>query len=455
MKLSIRTKIFLGFLTMLLLMIASSFYAVLNLRDLNNYTHRIIRDNVVVVEDSKALIDNLVDRESAFMKFVVLKDDAFAAAFWNKTASFRAKLEEVKSRDLGNRQLLEHIAALNDEYEAFCRQVQAKKETLKLVNLDVQIQQKSRSFVERIAVEIKRMQYASQDDTEKQMAAINKLSKRTLNVTLALFAFALLSGIGFSALLAHSISHPLRRLERAAFLVGQGEFEQNIEINSNDEIGALAKAFAKMMEKLKVLEAVSLDASPLTGLPGNLAIEREVKKRLLNGQHFALCHVDLDNFKPFVDKYGYAWGSEVIKEIANILQNRIKPSANEDVFIGHIGGDDFVIIAAVEEAERICRLLVQSFAPNLNSFYSEEDRQRGYIISKDRKGKEGRFPLITVTIAMVTSMDKKFQDPLDMAKTAAELKEYGKTLEGSNYVRLDDYQAAHANTKPTEIIADA
>jgi GGDEF domain-containing protein len=150
--------------------------------------------------------------------------------------------------------------------------------------------------------------------------------------------------------------------------------------------------------------------------------------------------VDLDNFKPFADKYGYAWGSEVIKEVSRILMEEIKITDQEGDFFGHIGGDDFVIISEPRRADAFCSLLIKEFDKHIMKFYSEKDKQTGFIVGKDRKGIQQTFPLMTMSIAMVTDDGTRFQNPLDMAKKAAELKEYAKTLPGSNYVKQEDME---------------
>jgi GGDEF domain-containing protein len=168
-----------------------------------------------------------------------------------------------------------------------------------------------------------------------------------------------------------------------------------------------------------------------------MAIEMEIQKRLSEKKPFSLCHVDLDNFKPFADKYGYAWGSEVIKEVAHILTENVHTTDLDGDFVGHVGGDDFIVITGSERAEQVCQKIVEEFDRRSMRFYSEKDRQKGFIIGKDRQGIQQSFPLVTVTIAVVTDDGSKFQGPLDMAKRAAELKEYAKTLPGSNYVKQE------------------
>jgi GGDEF domain-containing protein len=150
--------------------------------------------------------------------------------------------------------------------------------------------------------------------------------------------------------------------------------------------------------------------------------------------------VDLDNFKPFADKYGYAWGSEVIKEVANILTGYISDERIEGLFIGHIGGDDFVVIGNPDQVQSICRKLVVDFEKSIMGYYAQEDAENGYFIGKNRQGIMQKFPLITITAAIVTDDGSRFKNPLDMARMAAELKEYAKMLPGSNYVTEQDVE---------------
>jgi len=163
-------------------------------------------------------------------------------------------------------------------------------------------------------------------------------------------------------------------------------------------------------------------------------------KRLEAKLPFSLCHVDLDNFKPFADNYGYAWGSEVIKEVAGLLAEKMQEMKTPGDFLGHIGGDDFVILSVPGRAEELCRRIIAGFDERIRKYYTEEDRKQGFFVGKDRKGIEQVFPLISVTMAIVTDDGSRFRSPLDMAETAARLKEYAKTLPGSNYVTEKDVQ---------------
>ncbi len=130
----------------------------------------------------------------------------------------------------------------------------------------------------------------------------------------------------------------------------------------------------------------------------------------------------------------------MIKEVASLLTGYIGEEPMKEIFIGHIGGDDFVVIGEPDQVESICRKLVVDFEKRIMSYYAKEDAQNGYFIGKNRQGIRQKFPLITITAAIVTDDGSRFKNPLDMARMAAELKEYAKMLPGSNYVTEQDIE---------------
>jgi len=242
---------------------------------------------------------------------------------------------------------------------------------------------------------------------------INLRSMEAMHITAILAGLSLLLGVLLTIAITLNILRPLKRLEAATEHIAAGNFDTRIEMEREDEIGHLSSAFNRMTERLKALEMQLLDASPLTRLPGNLAIEREIERRLKQGRPFSLCHIDLDNFKPFADVYGYAWGSEMIKETAAILEEALQVEGTTDDFIGHIGGDDFVLLAEPERALRISRYVVRIFNDRTGKYYTEEDRNRGSITALDRMGKWQDFPLVTVTISVVTDDGSRFKLPVE------------------------------------------
>jgi diguanylate cyclase (GGDEF)-like protein len=178
-----------------------------------------------------------------------------------------------------------------------------------------------------------------------------------------------------------------------------------------------------------------LEANPLTRLPGNVSILKELSKRIENKSLFAVCYLDLDKFKSYNDKYGFEHGDEVIRETARLLIRATQDNGNRDDFVGHIGGDDFVILTTPDKAGVLCQKVILDFENLAPSFYNEKDRNNGYITGKDRKGVEQKIPLLSVSIGIVTNEYRKITHVAQIGEIGAELKAYAKSLERSNYVK--------------------
>ena len=332
---------------------------------------------------------------------------------------------------------MSQISSLHKQYDDFFNQTVTLVNGNHVEDATKVSETESQKVIEDMATMLRDIGTKAENNIDARMNLIRTHGIRASRITITLSAIGLIIGLALALLITYNISRPLKELKKATEHIADGKFEYDLNIKRPDEIGILADAFSFMMERLKVLESLLLDASPLTGLPGNMAIEMEIQKRLSERRPFSLCHVDLDNFKPFADKYGYAWGSEVIKEVAHILAETVHTTDLDGDFVGHVGGDDFIVITGSERAEEVCQKIVEEFDRRSMRFYSEKDRQKGFIVGKDRQGKQQEFPLVTMTIAVVTDDGSKFQGPLDMAKKAAELKEYAKTLPGSNYVKQE------------------
>jgi GGDEF domain-containing protein len=176
------------------------------------------------------------------------------------------------------------------------------------------------------------------------------------------------------------------------------------------------------------------DASPLTGLPGNRAIEETIAARIAADSRFAVCYVDLDDFKAYNDRYGFFAGSEVIKMTTEVILEAIENYGTSDDFTGHIGGDDFLVVTEMERAPLISQEIIRLFDLRIPEQYEPEDRERGCIISTDRKGQINSFPIMTISIAIVHNTYRKLDHPGKVAQIAAELKKYAKSIDGSNLV---------------------
>ncbi|NDD29242.1 MAG: GGDEF domain-containing protein [Proteobacteria bacterium] len=176
----------------------------------------------------------------------------------------------------------------------------------------------------------------------------------------------------------------------------------------------------------------TLDANPLTGLPGNTSILNETQRRIASGRPFAFAYLDVDNFKAFNDLYGYQRGDDALKMTCRILCGAVEDYAARGGFVGHVGGDDFVFIGTPEQIDRVAEAVIRRFDMVVSNFYDEEDAERGAIISVDRRGNTQVFPFMTVSIAIVSNEHRSISHSGQISKSASELKKKLKTMEGSN-----------------------
>ena len=174
--------------------------------------------------------------------------------------------------------------------------------------------------------------------------------------------------------------------------------------------------------------------SPLTGLPGNLQIQVELKKKLLKKEEFAILYFDLDHFKEYNDTYGFLTGDEVIKFTAKTILKVMHHYKLEDSFVGHIGGDDFVGIISDVDYDNLCQDIIIKFDENIKSYFNEDDIERGYLEVANRKGIIEQFPLTSISIGVVKVDPGEYANPLEIGEVGAQVKHLAKTQIGSAYV---------------------
>lgn len=174
--------------------------------------------------------------------------------------------------------------------------------------------------------------------------------------------------------------------------------------------------------------------SPLTGLPGNVQIQAEMKKRLLNNERFAILYFDLDNFKAYNDVYGFSNGDEIIKFTARTITKNIHAIEDSDNFIGHIGGDDFVAIISSDRYDDICKSIISEFDSHVLEYYNDIDNERGYVEVANRRGIIEQFPLTSISIAVLEVNPNTFKSTLEIGEVAGQIKHQAKATLGSTYV---------------------
>ena len=187
------------------------------------------------------------------------------------------------------------------------------------------------------------------------------------------------------------------------------------------------------VKNLNRLLSINRRISPLTGLPGNIQIHAELKKRISKGEEFSVLYLDLDNFKAYNDVYGFLKGDQIIEFTAQTIMKCVHETFPENSFIGHIGGDDFIAIVPSIEIDKICQSIIANFDKYVTKFFTEEDAEKGYIEVANRKGIIEQFALTSISIGVVIVERGRFSNILEIGDVGAQVKHMAKSIMGSSY----------------------
>jgi diguanylate cyclase (GGDEF)-like protein len=219
-------------------------------------------------------------------------------------------------------------------------------------------------------------------------------------------------------------------------LSGETEQIKGLNLGADDYITKPFKTTVLLSKVKNILERKkqSIDVNPLTGLPGNLTIQHTVEKHIVSKDSFSLLYIDLSNFKSFNDKYGFYRGDEVIKFTASLLTNMTKEYGNVSDFVGHVGGDDFIIISSIDNSIKIAENIIEKFDYEIKRFYDANDLKQGFIVTTDRKDNIKQIPIMTISISIIDTNIACLSHYAEISKRAAELKKEIKKQNKSAFI---------------------
>ena len=422
-RLTFVKKLIVSFTLIGVFLITAVVYAIFGLNTMHRMVDDIARNDLTAATVTITLRDDMLALQRSAGKFQILKQPEFKEIYHRQTESFRLTLTKLQQHSGGA-----DIGPLTKSFDSYSTLVE------RMFNSDVLSDAALKRAAEKVEQAIEVMRSEQKESLESKLAAATTREERT-----ATWAFGLaLSGVTVAllvaALLVYSFSSSIGKLQKATHRIAAGDFDHDPHIPAGDEIGALSLDFMRMAVRLKELEQLSLDASPLTRLPGNIAIERSINRRLREKTPFAMCYLDLDNFKSYNDRYGYIMASEILKKTGEVIHEAVRRLNDPDAFVGHIGGDDFVVIIDAKLAKAACQDIIAVFDAMIPSFYSEEDRAIGAIKGVDRYGVPRVFPLLSISIAALSCQTGNYATAAEIATAAASVKDRVKKTSGSNYI---------------------
>lgn len=279
-------------------------------------------------------------------------------------------------------------------------------------------------------------------DSEKKIDGL-----LTLGSILGFFVIGL--HIIFAVYVYRILFKRIQKIADASVQLSAGNYSMRVYDSHDDELGAVLNVFNTMTSKLEEAVQEAFNANALTHLPGNHEITTEINRRLASGSKFSILYTDLDNFKAYNDRYGAHAGDEAIFFSKKALEATRDWFPNHYIFLGHEGGDDFVVIADYEISDAFCRRLCYYFdyyirhgvelvpGEGIKTFYTPEDIERGFIDGVDRQGNKATFGLVSISVAFVSNNFKKISHASELIEWSAQIKKKVKTdpaKKGSSYM---------------------
>lgn len=433
LKFNIQTKIILGHLPLILVMILIAFFALIWLKEANNISKNVIESDIVLIEAADDMTNALLAQESYGRRYIILQSPEMLDLFWQRGRDFDALVSKIcnlpEQKHIPGEKISVLHAEFNHLYIEWIKHIRHPSKPLAK-----EFDEKIKSKLDELIAIIQTMVSDVKQSQRQKILRSGSIGLKAFRTMVVFSSLGILLGVAAVFLINRNISRSIHQLKLSTKEISEGKFDHVPDVKTQDELGELAKAFNEMTYRLARLEEMYLDASPLTRLPGGIAIESVLKKRLRKHRPVAFCLIDLDNFKAFNDRYGYAKGNDVIVTTARIIQSAIEENGTDNDFVGHIGGDDFAIITSPEKYAAVCKTVINAFDQKVIEFYDPKDRARGYILSKTRQGQDVKFPIMTVSIAVVTTDGKRQLNHIEIGEIAAELKKHAKSMAGSVYM---------------------
>lgn len=429
---TVTSKVTLGYLVIIAFSIMALGYALVSLHDHNRRTKQLVGGQFLAFTLMRDIRQNLLGQENLEKQLVILRDPQLLELLERRATELESFLSDAKTSPLPA--YFTTLPAAIDEYTLQARHLmqaftEGDWDRAEAITTNATTPLRSQLF-EKLA------DLGTQHQTalDKDLKELSLQSSKAYRLTLIISLIGIILSAPVALTVIANIHGSVKALQKATRDIAAGNFETTIDIRSNDEFGQLAQDFSNMGRKLMELEQLHLDANPLTRLPGNLAIDRELEQRIAQQRPFAHLYIDLDNFKAYGDHYGYKVGSDAINLVGTLLSESVEEHGGNDDMVGHIGGDDYVVLTDPHRAEPLAKTIISIFDQRVPALYNQKDLKAGFIFGIDRHGTKRSFPLLTMSIAITLSENLDHPSLLTISHNCARMKEHLKQLKNSNYL---------------------
>ncbi len=431
-RLNIVRKLLLGYLPLCILLVLFAVLGLMSLTTLNELNTSIIETDIPLINLADQMTDDVLAQELYAKRYAILKDAETLEMFRQRQEDFQQRIMAIsflpEERDLPIAKLVDTQSAYRQFlHDYFIEPVEGRVDKN---SLDQLLRVRQEQLIDHIQ-QVKEV--ARQDQFDKTMTSA-AMGKNAINVAVMVCWVGLAVSLFAAFVVTRNIARTIRKLQRATEEIAIGNFDYEPEVKNTDELGDLAQAFRHMAHRLKALETSYRDASPLTGLPGGISIDCAVDDILDQGAPLSFCLFDIDSFKAFNDCYGFSRGNRVIEAAAEIIQKVVMDKGAADDFVGHIGGDDFVLLCKHYKFRPVCEEILRRFDREILKYYDKKDRDKGYIETENRQGVFMTFPVASLSVAVVTNEKRTLSGHLQVGEIAADVKKAAKKKAGSAIV---------------------
>ncbi|MCD6187955.1 MAG: diguanylate cyclase [Desulfuromusa sp.] len=428
---TVTKKVIIGYLVVVFFSLSAIGFALSRLHQQTSDTENLVNVEFRTFELVRDLQQNLFAQENIEKQLLILRDPSLSELRLNRNNEFVRYALALNRPPLSDQ--LRKLIKLVESYR------EVNSQLTELLSWEDWSQAQQLSNEKTVPLRGQLLNYLAefrQQQQQKINTGLAKLSQHTsdafqMTAFLSLLGICLSAPVSIAVIL--SIHRSVKELKKATHRISAGRFDHYPEISGSDEFAQLASDFARMGEKLSELEQLHLDMNPLTLLPGNLAIDREVDMRISKREPFSHLYIDLDNFKVYADRYGYKAGSDVLARVGQLLKEVVGEYGSPHDLVGHIGGDDYVVLSSIDSGELLAQKIIDGFTLLVPSFYNAKDREVGSFAAEDRYGVVRTFTLMTISIAVIASTRYDYPSRLAISQECARVKEYLKIQEGSNY----------------------